>query len=172
MLHQSGATTDMAQGVKVSNSPPPPSRKPLAADPSVRAHTVEPTGPSVLSDLPPPPPRVFTKPKVILIHEVPPGLPPPVDSLKSGSNGSLNSTSNVSSQAPPLPGPKPSTGIPLLPRRQFVISIQEFRAEQAGDLGFGVGERIAIVSTVDENWYEGELHGQRGIFPKSFVKPE
>jgi endophilin-A len=60
----------------------------------------------------------------------------------------------------------------MLPKRQFVISIQEFKAEQSGDLGFGVGERITIISSVDENWYEGELHGQRGIFPKSFVKSE
>jgi hypothetical protein len=66
MLHQSGATSDLAQGVQVSGSPqpPPPARKPLAAAPSTRNHSTEATGASLLADLPPAPPRVFTKPKV------------------------------------------------------------------------------------------------------------
>lgn len=90
------------------------------------------TGPSILADLPAPPPRVFTKKKE------PPGLPPPIESLRS--------------------------------QKQIVVAIADFEPQEQNDLTLRRGDRITITKSIDQNWYEGELNGRKGIFPKSFVE--
>ena len=40
------------------------------------------------------------------------------------------------------------------------------------DLYFEEGERIMLISSQDDLWWEGELHGKTGIFPASFVRVE
>ncbi|KAI8897725.1 hypothetical protein BC833DRAFT_621000 [Globomyces pollinis-pini] len=56
------------------------------------------------------------------------------------------------------------------PSKNTVTAIKNFEASEADDLGFRVGDKITVIGDVDENWYEGELNGLKGIFPKSFVK--
>jgi len=38
------------------------------------------------------------------------------------------------------------------------------------DLYFAEGERIMLISSDDDVWWEGEVHGKVGIFPAAFVK--
>uniref|UniRef100_A0A3B5LBM3 Dynamin-binding protein n=1 Tax=Xiphophorus couchianus TaxID=32473 RepID=A0A3B5LBM3_9TELE len=52
------------------------------------------------------------------------------------------------------------------------VGLYEFRAIEPGELDFNVGDRIRIVSTLEDGWLEGELRGQRGIFPHRFIKME
>ncbi|XP_054899188.1 dynamin-binding protein isoform X2 [Poeciliopsis prolifica] len=52
------------------------------------------------------------------------------------------------------------------------VALYEFRAIEPGELDFNVGDRIRIVSTLEDGWLEGELRGQRGIFPHRFIKME
>lgn len=54
----------------------------------------------------------------------------------------------------------------------YGVALYEFRAMEPGELDFDVGDRIRIVSTLEDGWLEGELRGQRGIFPHRFVKIE
>lgn len=54
----------------------------------------------------------------------------------------------------------------------YVMAMYEFRAMEPGELDFDKGDRIRIISTLEDGWLEGELHGQRGIFPHRFVKIE
>nr|XP_046232388.1 dynamin-binding protein isoform X2 [Scatophagus argus] len=54
----------------------------------------------------------------------------------------------------------------------YVVALYEFRAMEPGELDFDMGDRIRVISTLEDGWLEGELRGQRGIFPHRFVKIE
>ncbi|XP_075072066.1 dynamin-binding protein isoform X1 [Mixophyes fleayi] len=54
----------------------------------------------------------------------------------------------------------------------FAIALYKFQAMEQRELDFDVGDRIRIISTLEDGWLEGELYGNRGIFPYRFVKFE
>ncbi|KAF3704384.1 Dynamin-binding protein Scaffold protein Tuba [Channa argus] len=54
----------------------------------------------------------------------------------------------------------------------YGVALYEFRAMEAGELDFDVGDHIRVVGTLEDGWLEGELQGRRGIFPHRFVKIE
>uniref|UniRef100_A0A3Q1GGC8 SH3 domain-containing protein n=1 Tax=Acanthochromis polyacanthus TaxID=80966 RepID=A0A3Q1GGC8_9TELE len=47
----------------------------------------------------------------------------------------------------------------------YGVALYEFRALEPEELDFDVGDRIRVVSTLEDGWLEGELRGRRGIFP-------
>ncbi|KAJ3037326.1 hypothetical protein BCR33DRAFT_712509 [Rhizoclosmatium globosum] len=51
----------------------------------------------------------------------------------------------------------------------YLVAIEDFTAQQPGDLDFRRGDTIEHLSDVDENWARGRVNGQEGIFPKSFA---
>lgn len=52
----------------------------------------------------------------------------------------------------------------------YGVALYEFRAIEPGELDFDVGDRIRIVGTLEDGWLEGQVRGQRGVFPHRFVK--
>ncbi len=54
----------------------------------------------------------------------------------------------------------------------YAVALYEFRAMEPGELDFDMGDRIRLISTLEDGWLEGQLRGQRGIFPHRFVKIE
>ncbi|KAG9329484.1 hypothetical protein JZ751_004496 [Albula glossodonta] len=80
---------------------------------------------------------------------VKPSLYPNISSLKSDS-------------------PAPSRASPGL---LVVTAMHPFVGQQPGDLSFNVGDRITVTTKTDSqyDWWEGQLHGQVGIFPANFV---
>jgi amphiphysin len=82
---------------------------------------------------------------------------------------SSSSLSDVKKKkAPPPPPPKPS----LTPKPEFVVAKYDFAGESQGDLAFRVGDRIKIVKKTEstEDWWEGELNGARGSFPRNYCE--
>lgn len=61
--------------------------------------------------------------------------------------------------APPAPLDQPSCK-----------ALYDFEPENDGELGFHEGDVITLTNQIDENWYEGMLHGQSGFFPLSYVE--
>ncbi|XP_064625420.1 uncharacterized protein LOC135486484 isoform X8 [Lineus longissimus] len=49
-------------------------------------------------------------------------------------------------------------------------ALYSFKSQSQKELSFRKGDVIYLTRQVDKNWYEGEHHGHRGIFPVNYVE--
>jgi amphiphysin len=85
---------------------------------------------------------------------------------RTSSSSSINSEAAKKKKPPPPPPPKPS----ISPKPEFVTAKYDFAGENQGDLAFKTGDRIKIIKKTGsmEDWWEGELSGSRGMFPRNY----
>ncbi|XP_028283521.1 endophilin-A2-like isoform X1 [Parambassis ranga] len=91
------------------------------------------------------------------------------------SNGGYSSAAT----SPPAFSPAPAqyqgpsfqrTSVKNRPRVPCCKALYDFEPENEGELGFHEGDIITLVSQIDENWYEGSLHGRTGYFPNNYIE--
>lgn len=51
-----------------------------------------------------------------------------------------------------------------------VRALYDFWGQNSAELSFQAGEIISLISQEDPGWWEGELHGNRGLFPSNYVE--
>lgn len=49
-------------------------------------------------------------------------------------------------------------------------AMYDFQGEQEDELTFKEGDVINFISSIDDNWYKGELRGKQGIFQSDYVE--
>ncbi len=49
-------------------------------------------------------------------------------------------------------------------------ALYSFQTENQGELGFKEGDIIILTSQIDDNWCEGMIGGESGVFPMNYVK--
>lgn len=86
--------------------------------------------------------------------------------------GSMGGSSPMIS-APSEPRRLETPGIPppaSAPRTPCCTALYDFDAENEQELEFKEGDIIELVSQVDDNWFEGSIHGKTGLFPTNYVQ--
>ena len=49
-------------------------------------------------------------------------------------------------------------------------ALYDFESETDQELSFREGDTILLTAQLDDNWYEGTLNGQAGMFPVAYVQ--
>ncbi|VDP16871.1 unnamed protein product [Soboliphyme baturini] len=57
------------------------------------------------------------------------------------------------------------------PETRLVQAMFDFTPQEAGELEFKRGDIITVTDKSDENWWEGMLKNQKGMFPSTYVCP-
>ena len=188
-----GGSTDDASP-KPSHPPSPPTKPSNARQPSVEEDgTTSP--PNCINDVsekrsspprPPPPSQVKQSPKQVRSYSVTtPSVTEnkPISHTRSRSLFNFSHKSSVRTQKKVASGPQ-STSIVRRPITKHAITksgdwdkevyckaLYNFYGEMPCDLQFRKGQRIAIVTRTDsqDDWWEGKVNGQIGIFPANYV---
>lgn len=68
------------------------------------------------------------------------------------------------------PTPAMRTSVTPTAPKPSCKALYDFEPLNPGELGFKEGEVIEITRRIDENWFEGTIHGRVGIFPTNYVE--
>jgi amphiphysin len=92
---------------------------------------------------------------------------PRIPSAASSSHGSGVSP-GIGKKKPPPPPPKKIGSF----QSEYVTAMYDFAPINEGDLAFKEGDRIRVTKKTQssQDWWEGEVHGQRGSFPANYCK--
>ena len=50
-----------------------------------------------------------------------------------------------------------------------VVALYDYRAQRDDELSFAANDVINVVDRSDVDWWQGQLHGQTGLFPSNYV---
>jgi amphiphysin len=166
------SNSSLSAGGKTPPLPPPPSYESvrrasnsLAAPPNSDA-VRRPSNGSLKA--PPPPPPSAPSPLLMPTQPRQNSYSGPLSRTPSpSSTNSDGALAGAAKKKAPPPPPKPKA---ISPKLDFVIAKYDFEGEGQGDLAFRTGDRIRVVKKTEslDDWWEGELNGARGSFPRNY----
>jgi len=68
---------------------------------------------------------------------------------------------------------QPQQSIPAAPSTdsQTYVAAYDFQPQEEGEIELKRGDRIRMLDKSDVNWWKGEVHGNIGLFPATYVRP-
>ncbi|XP_077066910.1 endophilin-A3b isoform X2 [Siphateles boraxobius] len=75
---------------------------------------------------------------------------------------------NINPQTTDMPTSNNDSAPPL--DQPCCRALYSFQTENQGELDFKEGDIIILTSQIDDNWYEGMIRGESGLFPMNYVK--
>ncbi|KAI0637660.1 hypothetical protein C8Q77DRAFT_380022 [Trametes polyzona] len=91
--------------------------------------------------------------------------PPPRRVPSTGS-----SRSSVAAPSSPAPPPVPRRAQQEEESGEWAEAMYDYHSEDPGDLDLQEGVRVLIVEKTSDDWWTGEIDGQRGLVPAAYVK--
>ncbi|XP_074847109.1 E3 ubiquitin-protein ligase SH3RF3 isoform X3 [Carettochelys insculpta] len=111
------------------------------------------------------------------------GSPPAQGSAAAAATALPGSSGGSDSAASPVYQPAAATGSPSaaaasrsallgksISQLPYGKALYPYEGKEPGDLKFNKGDIIILRRKVDENWYHGELNGNHGFFPASYIQ--
>jgi len=105
--------------------------------------------------------------------------PPPPTTINTNTNtfNPMNPASNNTPKASPIKTtteikkPPPPPAAHNEPQEWYARALYDFESDEPDDLPFVVDAVIKILQMSDtDDWWQGELNGRRGMFPKNYVE--
>nr|CAH0107208.1 unnamed protein product [Daphnia galeata] len=95
-----------------------------------------------------------------------PCIPPPAPPSFLLAASSINAVAaTLTSSSPP-----PSLELGLGPDVRSAVALFDYQSSHPGDLNFKEGERIVLLSQVNDEWCKGSIGSSEGMFPLSYVR--
>lgn len=76
-------------------------------------------------------------------------------------------------QAAPAPAPTRAAPAPApaASSQKTATALYNFEPAEPGEIKFNKGDLITVLDDRDPNWWKGQCHGETGLFPANYVKP-
>jgi Arf-GAP/coiled-coil/ANK repeat/PH domain-containing protein len=87
---------------------------------------------------------------------------------KTSGGGRKASTTSLGA-APPPPPPPPKTAVVEDPEVEIAVALYVYEAQRADELSLQEGDEIIVTKKDASGWWEGLLHGKKGLFPGNYV---
>ncbi|KAH9894098.1 hypothetical protein C8Q73DRAFT_836104 [Cubamyces lactineus] len=84
-------------------------------------------------------------------------------------SGSANASPAANTPPPPVPRRAQQEPEPEV-EGEWAEALYDYHSEDPGDLNLQEGVRVLITEKTSEDWWTGEIDGQRGLVPAAYVK--
>lgn len=65
--------------------------------------------------------------------------------------------------------PRPAAPVQQQAAVKTVTALYDFAPQESGELRFRKGDLVTVTDDTDPNWWKGQCHGEKGLFPASYV---
>uniref|UniRef100_A0A663EYT1 RING-type E3 ubiquitin transferase n=1 Tax=Aquila chrysaetos chrysaetos TaxID=223781 RepID=A0A663EYT1_AQUCH len=93
-----------------------------------------------------------------------------LDGIRQRPRTAGGASGSPGSGVPAYPQPSAAAAAASVSQLPYGKALYTYEGKEPGDLKFNKGDIIILRRKVDENWYHGELNGNHGFFPASYIQ--